>query len=41
MLQKLLLKELFKKTAEAAGDLVENKVADKVTSASKSKNKRK
>ena len=32
MLQKLLLKELFKKTAEAAGDSIRNKIADQIIS---------
>ena len=41
MLQKLLLKEQFKKTAEATGDLVENKIADKITSLGKPKEKTK
>ena len=36
MQQKLLQKEQFKKTAEATGDLIVNKIADKITSISKS-----
>ena len=39
MLQKLILNELFKKTAEATRDLIGNKIADKVTSLDKTKNK--
>ena len=41
MLQKLHLKELLKKTAEAAGDLIGNNMADKITAASKTKSKEK
>ena len=41
MLQKLLPKEQFKKTAEATGDLIGNKIADKVTSIGKPKEKEK
>ena len=37
MLQKLLLKDQFKKTAEETGDLTGNKTADKITLAGKSK----
>ena len=37
MLQKLLLKEQFKKTAEATGDLTGNKTADEITLSGKSK----
>ena len=44
MLQKLLLKEYFKrllqKTAEATGDVIGNKIADKITSVGKSKYKK-
>ena len=36
MLQKLLLKEQYKK-AEATGDLVGNKISDKITSVGKTK----
>ena len=39
MLQKLILNELFKKSAEATRDLIGNKIADKVTSLDKTKNK--
>ena len=39
MLQKLILNELFKKTAEATRDLIGNKIADKITSLDKTKNK--
>ena len=39
MQQKLLLKEEFKKTAEATGDLIGNKTVDKITSISKKSNK--
>ena len=31
-------KRAFQKTAEAAGDLIRNKIADKITSVGKSKN---
>ena len=45
MLQKLLLKEYFKKllqkTAEATGDVIGNKMADEITSVGKSKQKTK
>ena len=41
MLQKLHLKEYFKKTAEATGDLIEKKIADKVISIGKPKEKEK
>ena len=37
MLQRLLLKELFKNIAEATGDLIGNKIADEITSVGKSK----
>ena len=39
MLQKLLLKGLKVKIAEAAGDLIGNKIADKITSIGKPKEK--
>ena len=39
MQQRLLLKELYKKTAEATGDLIGNKIADKTTSIGKTKEK--
>ena len=39
MLQKLLLKEQFKKTGGASGDLIENKIADEFTSVGKAKRK--
>ena len=35
MLLKHFQKELFKKTAEASGDLIENKIADRITRVSK------
>ena len=35
MQQKLLQREQFKKTAEASGDLIGNKIADKITKTSK------
>ena len=35
MQQKLLQKQQFKKTAEATGDLIGNKIADKITIISK------
>ena len=35
MYLKVLQKEQFKKTAEATGDLIGNKIADKITRASK------
>ena len=41
MLQKLLLKEQFKRTAEATGDLIRNKIADKITLSGKSKEEEK
>ena len=41
MLQKLLPNELFKKTAEATGYLIGNKLADKITSLSKTISKEK
>ena len=41
MLQKLLQKEQFKKTAEATGYLIGNKIADKINSISKPKEKEK
>ena len=41
MLQKLHLKEQFKKTAEATGALIGNKIADKITSIGKPKEKTK
>ena len=41
MLQKLLQKEQFKKNAEATGDLIGNKLADKITSIGKPKEKEK
>ena len=34
-------KRVVKKTAEATGDLIESKIADKITSVGKSKNKQK
>ena len=37
MLQKLHLKDQFQKTAEATGDLIGNKIADKITSIGKPK----
>ena len=39
MLQKLLQKEQLKKTAQATGDLIGNKIADKINSVGKTKNK--
>ena len=39
MLQKLLQKEQFKKNAEATGDLIGDKMADKITSIGKPKEK--
>ena len=39
MLQKLLLKEQFKKTGGASGDLIENNIADEFTSVGKAKRK--
>ena len=39
MLQKLHLKDQFQKTAEATGDLIGNKIADKITSIGKPKEK--
>ena len=41
MLQKLLQKEQFKKNAEATGDLIGNKLADKITSIDNPKEKEK
>ena len=41
MQEKLFLKDSFKKTAEATGDLIGNKKADKITSVGKSKEKQK
>ena len=41
MLQKLLLKEQFKKTAEGTGDLIGSKIADKITSVGKTKREEK
>ena len=41
MLQNLLQKEQLKKTAEATGDLIGNKIADKFTSIGKPKEKEK
>ena len=41
MLQKLLPKYQFKKTAEATGDLIRNKRADKITSLRKTNSKEK
>ena len=41
MLQKLNQKRVVQKTVEAAGDLIRNKMADKITSIGKSKEKRK
>ena len=38
MLQKLLLKQQFKKTSGTTGDLIGNKIADKITSIGKSQN---
>ena len=38
MLQKLLLKELLKKTTEETGDLIGNKIVEKMTSTGKTKN---
>ena len=39
MLQKLYLKRVVQKTAEATGDLIGNKIADKITSVGKPKEK--
>ena len=39
MLQKLLLKEQFKKTGGASEDLIGNKIADEFTSVGKAKRK--
>ena len=39
MLQKLPQKRVPQKTAEAAGDLIGNKIVDKITSVGKSKEK--
>ena len=41
MRQKLLEKKQFKKTAEATGDLIENKITEKITSIGKPKAKKK
>ena len=41
MLKKLLLSEQLKKTEEAIGDLIGNKIADKITSLDKIKCKEK
>ena len=41
MLQKMRLNEQFQKSAEAIGDLIGNKIADKVTSLGKTKSKEK
>ena len=41
MLQKLNQKRVVQKTVEAAGDLIRNKMADKITSIGKSKEKQK
>ena len=41
MLQKVLLNKQSKKTVEATGDFVGNKVADKITSSNKTKSKEK
>ena len=41
MQQRLLLKELYKKTAEATGDLIGNKIADKTTSLGNTNSKEK
>ena len=41
MLQKLHLKEQFKKPVEATGDLIGNKTADKITSIGKPKEREK
>ena len=41
MLQKLLQNKQFKKTAEATGDMIGNKIADKTTSLGKPKEKKK
>ena len=41
MLQKLLLKEQFKKTAEETGDLIGKKISDNITSLGKTKSKEK
>ena len=41
MQQKLLVKEQFKKTTEATGDLIGNKIIDKITSLGKTKSKEK
>ena len=41
MLQKTAPKRVVQKTAEATGDFIGNKIADMVTSACKSKQKRK
>ena len=41
MLQKTAPKRVVQKTAEPAGDLIGNKIADKITSVSKSKKEQK
>ena len=41
MQQRLLQKEQFKKSAEATGDLIGNKIADRITSLGKTKSKEK
>ena len=41
MLQKLHLKRVLQKIAEATGDFIGNEIADKITAAGKSKNKEK
>ena len=41
MLQKLRLKGVVQKTAEVTGDLIGNKIADKITSIGKPKEKEK
>ena len=38
---KIASKRVIQKTAEAAGDLIENKIADKITSIGKTKRKEK
>ena len=41
MLEKTTSKAIFQKTVEATGDLIGNKIADKITSAGKIKSKEK
>ena len=41
MQQRLLQKEQFKKPVEATGDLIGNKIADRITSLGKTKSKEK